>query len=88
VNDLDALANFGERESTSDDTSISLPPRKNSARSPDVDRSHHELGRLAALARIAEAMAGGDLRVLVCELRQGLERLAGPVADVVPIRRK
>jgi hypothetical protein len=41
--------------------------------------------RLAALARVLEAVAGGDVRVLAGVLRRGLEALAGPVAVVTPL---
>lgn len=42
--------------------------------------------KLAAKARIVEAMASGDLRVLAGELREGLEALDRPSGAVVSIR--
>lgn len=47
-----------------------------------------DLARLAAKARIVEALSSGDVRLLAGELRAELEALAGPGADVVPIGRK
>lgn len=44
-----------------------------------------DLVTLAAKARIVEALSGGDVRILAAELREALESLAGPSADVVPI---
>ena len=49
------------------------------------DRAHGLVARLAAKARLAEALAQGDLRVLVGEVREGLEALSGAVGDVVLI---
>jgi hypothetical protein len=46
------------------------------------------LMKLAAKARIVEALASGDLRVLATELRGGLEALAGPSALIVPLVRR
>ena len=42
---------------------------------------------LASKARLLERLVDGDLRVLAAELRRGLEELAGPSADIIPIGR-
>jgi hypothetical protein len=48
---------------------------------------HTDLARLAAKARIVETLSSGDVRVIASELRAELERLCGPMADVLPLKR-
>jgi hypothetical protein len=40
------------------------------------------------MARIVESLSSGDVRVVASEIREGLERLCGPVATVVSLQRR
>ena len=60
-------------------------PRTSEGSSEGHEAHDAAIARLAAKARMLERLATGDVRVLAEELREGLERLCGPVAKVVDL---
>lgn len=79
------------RESTSSEvigsSKIERPSARHDVSERRVDRQvdHVALTRLAAKARILEQLSSGDQRVLASELREQLEALVGPNAEVIAI---
>jgi hypothetical protein len=71
----------------SEGSSSKCEPRSRHATVPD-EAQRERFTRLAAKARLLERLLVGDERVLAAELRAELEALAGPVAEVVPLRRR